>query len=88
MPRPRKAPREHEWLAILAKDELREIVDTLYTELNYEAAPADVLGALVIAGRSLPATVVRELHALYIARERTELAKLTSSDDETPATDG
>jgi hypothetical protein len=63
-------------------------VDKLYTELNYEAAPADVLGALVIAGRSLPATVIRELHALYIARERTELAKLAATDGESTATDG
>jgi hypothetical protein len=74
MPGHRKAARQHVWLAKFANAELNNLVDVLYTEIDFEASPADVLGALVIAGRDLPPTVVRELVGLYIARERKVLA--------------
>jgi hypothetical protein len=65
-----------------ANDELGALVDALYTDINFEVSPADLLGALVTAGRRLPPAVVRELVGLYIERERAEVAKLAETEGE------
>jgi hypothetical protein len=54
--------RSKDWLA---KAELDEFVDKLRAEIKLKVSPVDVVGALVIAGRSLPPTVVRELVDMY-----------------------
>jgi hypothetical protein len=76
MGRPRKAPTVQVRIARFADDELDVLVDRLHVHVDYKASPVDVLGALVLAGRALPPTVMRELVALYIRREREEAAKL------------
>lgn len=75
MGRPRKAPTVQVRIAKFADDELGILVDKLLEDADFKASPVDVLGALVIAGRALPAPIVRELVTLYIGRERQEAAK-------------
>jgi len=66
MARPAKAPQTERKIAIFADAELKVLVNKLRTTLtDFDATAVDVLGALVIAARGLPPTVVRELVALY-----------------------
>ncbi len=76
MGRPRKAPTTQVRIAKFADVELGVLVDKLHEDIDFKASPVDVLGALVIAARGLPLTVVRELVTLYVSRERAEAAKL------------
>lgn len=67
MGRPRKAGTTHVRIAEFASDELGLFVNDLRDQIKLKASPVDVLGALVIAGRGLPPTVMRELVELYKA---------------------
>jgi hypothetical protein len=76
MPRPRKAPSKHATIAIFAHEELEVLVHQLNTERDFNVTAPDMLGALVLAGRSLPLDVVQALVPAYVAREREELVKV------------
>ncbi len=66
MPRPPQAPQKNRKIAVFADAQLEIVVHNLRSTLEgFDATPVDVLGALVIAARDLPPTVVRELVALY-----------------------
>jgi hypothetical protein len=75
MARPRKAPREHVWLATFAKEELGVLVHDLYMERDFPVEAPDLLGALVLAARGLPLEVAQALMPPYVAREREVMQK-------------
>jgi hypothetical protein len=75
MPRARKSPTEQARIASFANEELQQLVDALYTQLNFKVSAPDMLGALVLAARRLPLEVVESLLPTYVAREREERAK-------------
>lgn len=79
MGRPRKSPTTQARIAKFVGDELTILVDRLLKDADFKASPVDVLGALVIAARGLPPTVVRELVDLYVKREQAEAAKVAST---------
>lgn len=88
MGRPRKAPTTQVRLAEFAAEDLGILVDKLLQDIHFRASPVDVLGALVIAGGSLPPTVLRELVTLYVQREREEAAKLDLAENEPSDSNG
>lgn len=62
--RPKPATRQAR-LPAFVRVELDDFVDELKKEVKLQGNAVDVLGALVLAGRGLPPTVVRELVDIY-----------------------
>ena len=65
MARPRKPPTTERKIAVFIEDELEIFVNYLRQEVELRGSAVDVLGALVLAARNIPPTVVRELVELY-----------------------
>ncbi len=70
---PVKPPSKLRRIPVFVDDELEQLVNDLFSRLNFKASAPEVLGSLVLAARRLPVEVVRELMPAYVEREREEL---------------
>ena len=78
MPRPRRAPAEHVYLAKFAHADLDNLVHRLSIETEYEVSPVVLLGALVLAASGLPLEFVKGLVPSYLRAERLEIDRIAA----------